>query len=103
MPKVDHFDWDDGNRDKCRKHGVSIAEIEAVLAAPEAVSRSDAAHSGDEPRRIAIGRGAEGRPIFVGLTERWRDGRILLRPITARYMHAKEARRYEALARDEDR
>jgi uncharacterized DUF497 family protein len=25
------FDWDDGNRTHCRKHGVSIAEIEALL------------------------------------------------------------------------
>jgi predicted DNA binding CopG/RHH family protein len=26
------FDWDDGNRRKCQKHGLSIAEIEHVLA-----------------------------------------------------------------------
>jgi uncharacterized DUF497 family protein len=25
------FDWDAGNLEKCQKHGVSIAEIEAVL------------------------------------------------------------------------
>jgi hypothetical protein len=25
------FDWDRGNRAHCRKHGVSIAEIEALL------------------------------------------------------------------------
>lgn len=28
---ADGFDWDAGNRDKCQKHGVSIAEIEAFL------------------------------------------------------------------------
>ena len=25
------FDWDRGNRDKCRKHGVSLAEIEQIF------------------------------------------------------------------------
>jgi uncharacterized protein len=25
------FNWDNGNRAHCRKHGVSIAEIEALL------------------------------------------------------------------------
>jgi len=28
------FDWDSGNRDKCQKHGVSIAEIEGLFAKP---------------------------------------------------------------------
>jgi hypothetical protein len=28
---VDGFDWDDGNRSKCQKHGMSIAEIEALF------------------------------------------------------------------------
>src|SRR4029077_18664537 len=26
------FDWDDGNRQKCLKHGLSVVEIEYVLA-----------------------------------------------------------------------
>jgi len=26
------FDWDRGNRKKCQKHGVSIAEIESLFA-----------------------------------------------------------------------
>jgi hypothetical protein len=30
--QVSGFDWDDGNRAKCQKHGVSIAEIEALFA-----------------------------------------------------------------------
>jgi uncharacterized DUF497 family protein len=28
----DGFDCDDGNREKCQKHGVAIAEIEAFFA-----------------------------------------------------------------------
>jgi uncharacterized DUF497 family protein len=31
--EFDGFDWDHGNRDKCRKHGVSIGEIESLLTA----------------------------------------------------------------------
>jgi uncharacterized DUF497 family protein len=28
---ADDFDWDDGNRTKCEKHGLSAEDIEAVL------------------------------------------------------------------------
>ena len=31
--EFDGFDWDDGNREKCQRHGVSIAEIEHALSA----------------------------------------------------------------------
>ena len=30
--RVQGFDWDGGNRAKCQKHGVSIAEIEALFS-----------------------------------------------------------------------
>jgi uncharacterized DUF497 family protein len=30
--KLAGFDWDDGNRTKCQKHGVTIAEIESFSA-----------------------------------------------------------------------
>jgi len=29
--EVGGFDWDDGNRTKCQRHGVAIAEIEALF------------------------------------------------------------------------
>jgi uncharacterized DUF497 family protein len=84
------FGWDDGNREKCRKHGLTSAAIEHVLTHGAPVA-PDVAHSGDEQRFIAIGRTAEGRPVFVAFC--WRGAR--LRPISARCMHAREARRYE--------
>ena len=28
------FDWDDGNSEKCRKHGMTLEEVEHVLLAP---------------------------------------------------------------------
>ena len=88
------FDWDRANREKCRKHGVSMAEIEALFEGAPAV-REDPAHSGTEARRLAIGRNAAGRWMFVAFTYRERGDATYIRPISARYMHAKEVRRYE--------
>lgn len=89
------FDWDDGNREKCRKHGVSIEEIEHVLSDRPLVA-PDIRHSGPEDRFVAVGRTPAGRPLFVAFTIRGRDGRDLLRPVSARYMHRREIARYEA-------
>ncbi|MDI4665390.1 BrnT family toxin [Xanthobacter autotrophicus] len=92
--KIAGFDWDEGNRDKCRKHGVSLAEIEALFHAAPAVY-PDPAHSGTEERFLAIGPGKAGRMIFVAFTLRGKEGGTFIRPISARYMHAKEVRHYE--------
>lgn len=89
------FDWDEGNDAKCRKHGVSRAEVEALLSDDPAVA-PDTAHSADEDRYIAVGRNGGGRPMFVAFTVRLRGGLLLLRPVSARYMHAKESERYAA-------
>src|SRR5271170_2071366 len=32
--EFDGFDWDEGNRAKCQKHGVSVAEIEGLFRRP---------------------------------------------------------------------
>jgi uncharacterized DUF497 family protein len=89
------FDWDEGNRAKCQRHGVPLVEIEALLLGDPAVA-PDLQHSADEYRFIAAGRNSAGRAMFVAFTVRVRDGRRLLRPVTARYMHAKESERYDA-------
>ena len=88
------IDWDEGNREKCQKHGVSLAEIEDVLTANPRFA-PDAAHSAAEDRFIAVGRTAENRPVFVAFTFRVKAGRMFVRPVSARYMHGKEAERYE--------
>ena len=88
------FDWDDGNREKCQQHGVSIAEIETLFLAGPRVA-PDVRHSDVEQRLIAIGRNSEGRALFVAFTLREKDGRQLVRPVSSRYMHRKEADRYE--------
>jgi uncharacterized DUF497 family protein len=88
------FDWDAGNREKCRKHGVSTAEIEAMLSKPFAVF-PDPAHSGIEERFKAIGTNEIGRYIFAVFTLRSRSDGLLIRPISARYMRRKEVVHYE--------
>ena len=91
---VSEFDWDDGNRAKCQAQGVSPAEVEALFDRPVLVI-PDEAHSRDERRQRAIGKTARGRSVFLVFTVRERDGKRLIRPITARYMHRKEVVSYE--------
>ena len=93
------FDWDAGNRDKCRKHGLTREEIEWALTHGARVA-PDPKHSLTEQRFIAVSRTQAGRPVFVAFC--WRGAR--LRPISARYMHAREVARYEQAfgSRDDD-
>jgi uncharacterized protein len=91
---VSEFDWDDGNKDKCQKHGVSLAEIEAVFQGRLHVF-PDAAHSKAEIRYLGIGQTATCRYVFIAFTVRDHEAKRLIRPISARYMHAKEVKHYE--------
>jgi uncharacterized DUF497 family protein len=91
---VSGFDWDDGNRIKCQKHGVSIAQIEALFMQNPRIAPAPK-RSADEDRLIAVGRTSAGRPVFVAFTIRTKDKRRLIRPVTARYMHSKEIEAYE--------
>ena len=43
----------------------------------------------------AIGKTKEGRAVFIVFTLRKRGKDVLIRAISARYMHAKEVRHYE--------
>jgi uncharacterized protein len=95
MAEAAGFDWDDGNREKCRKHGLSIDEIEQILAHSESFIVPSLRSADYESRFIAIGRTTEGRWAFVVFTPRQDEGRLIWRPISARYMHKKEIARYE--------
>ncbi len=77
------FDWDQGNRSKCQKHGVSPSTIESLFAGPVAIL-PDAEHSESERRFRAIGRTKQGRSVFVVFTLRRRDDDVPIRPISAR-------------------
>lgn len=92
---IDGFDWDSGNLQKCQKHGLSVAEIEAFLLSDPRTA-PDLKHSDREDRLMAVGRDSRGRAVFVVFTIRIRGGRRLIRPLTARYMHRAEIEGYEA-------
>ena len=92
--QVDGFGWDRGNRDKCQKHGVSIEEIESLFFG-DARGGPDARNSRQEQRFRAVGRTDKGRALFVVFTMRRRGDGLLIRPISARYMHRKEIEAYE--------
>jgi uncharacterized DUF497 family protein len=94
IERVCGFDWDGGNRAKCARHGVSMAEIEELFRG-EVWIFPDPAHSLRETRFLGIGRTLAGRPVFVAFTYRVRDGERWLRPISARFMHAKEVRHFQ--------
>src|SRR5215475_8464285 len=95
------FDWDSGNRAHCQKHGVSIAEIEALFRGAPRVA-PDPKHAQLEDRLIAVGRTAQGRPLFVAFTIREKFGQRVIRPVSARYLHEKEIRNYEAQGSSND-
>lgn len=92
--RVSGFDWDEGNRAKCQKHGVSIMEIEDLFVHSPRIA-PDPKHSTDEDRFIAVGRTSTGRLAFVAFTIRTKNKRRLIRPVTARYMHVKEIAAYD--------
>jgi uncharacterized protein len=95
FPAIRGFDWDDGNRDKCQKHGMSIEDIEAVFIRPVLIF-PDRENASGERRLKAIGIAPAGRHAFIIFTWRAeRDGSALLRPISARYMHKSEVEAYE--------
>jgi uncharacterized protein len=83
------FEWDNGNTAKCEKHGVSRDEIEALFSNAPLIG-PDIAHSAKETRFRALGRTGSGRAVFLVFTMRNVAAHTLIRPISARYLHAKE-------------
>jgi hypothetical protein len=92
--QFDGFDWDQGNRAKCQKHGLTMEAIEGLFSRPLAIL-PDIAHSKAEHRFRAIGRTEQGRGIFIVFTLRRKGEAELIRPVSARYMHRKEMESYE--------
>lgn len=88
------FDWDAGNRSKCQKHEVTIEQIETLFRGPIRVF-PDPAHSMTEIRHLGIGP-TDGRYVLVAFTIRDIAGQRFIRPISVRFMHAKEVEHYEA-------
>ena len=92
--KVAGFDWDEGNWPKCAKHGMTKSEIEEVFRLGPVVL-PDRMPLTDETRFNAVGKTLAGRFAFVVFTQRSHGGVVLIRPISARFMHRKEIETYE--------
>lgn len=58
----------------------------------------DLSHSQSEERFKAVGRTDNGRHVLFVFTLRAREARTLIRPISARFMHAKEIEHFEKAA-----
>lgn len=92
--EFDGFDWDNGNSEKCLKHGVSLVQIEELFSRKILVA-PDVTHSLLENRFRAIGTTKEERYIFIIFTMRQNGKMLLIRPISARFMHKKEIKAHE--------
>ena len=88
------FEWDAGKREKRRKHGVSVGTIKTPFTRPMAVF-PDLKHATAETRFIGIGKANNGGHVLVVFTLREGDDGVLIRPVSARYMHKKEIEHYE--------
>ncbi|MEK2644077.1 BrnT family toxin [Bdellovibrio sp. BCCA] len=85
------LEFDEGNRNKLSKHGLSAADIERFFK-NNPVYANDDSHSSEEQRYIAFG-SLDSRFVFVAFTVRANNGRLLIRPISARYARPKEIRK----------
>jgi uncharacterized DUF497 family protein len=92
VPDPGNFDWDDGNRTKNSKHGVSNEEIESIFHQERFIfvgKITEPPHN--EWRGLILGRGVSGRALTLIFTRRGDR----LRPISCRPMREKERRLYE--------
>jgi len=92
------FDWDAGNRNKSRKHGVATEDVEALLARPVLLAGRIADPERIEARWLLLGRDDRGRPLALVFTRRGDR----LRAISCRPMRRMERRVYEEAASGEE-
>jgi uncharacterized DUF497 family protein len=91
-PDFEGFDWDAGNRDKNRKHGVESWECEQLFFNKPILVMDDPKHSESEDRFSAFGRTDGGRKLVVVFTKRGKNMRV----ISARDMNRRERKFYES-------
>ena len=81
------IEWDDGNRDKCQTHGVSIAEIEELLLSGTLKVFPDPTEH--EERKRGVGQTTAGRNVFLVL-DRQGDRQRLEVSSYQRPLHARK-------------
>ena len=78
-----------------KKHGVSFEEAATVFADPDALDWDDPEHSQAEIRSERLGASVTGRVLIVSYTpRRMRDGKEIIRIISARQATRKERQAY---------
>ena len=83
------FAWDSANHLKCQEHGVSVAEVEHVLAHAATLIVPDLKNSRAEPRFLAIGQ-TEEWAIRLGRFHAEANRRRNTRAAYQRTLHAQE-------------
>lgn len=91
---ITEFEWDQGNSDKPKKHGLTMEETEEAFLDENKVTFSDWQHSLAEPRVTLLGKTKKGRLLNITYTVRGNKVRV----ITARTINRKEVQLYEKAA-----
>lgn len=97
LPKVTNFDWDKGNLEHVKKHGVMPSECEETFFNEPLLINKDKSHSKQEQRFQSLGKTNDGRLLFISFTIR----RDKIRPISARDQNKKERTAYKGGEKDE--
>lgn len=85
------FEWDKGNSEKPKKHGLTLEETEEAFFDENKVIFADWKHSRIEPRITLLGKTKKNR--LLNITYTVRNDKI--RVITARAINKKEVELYE--------
>lgn len=85
------FEWDKGNNEKPKKHGLTLGETEETFFDKNKVTFKDILHSGREERFRILGKTKKGKLLFVVFTKR----NSKIRVVTARRINKKEVYLYE--------
>lgn len=88
------FEWDKGNSDKPKKHGLTLEETEEVFFDEGRVIFADWEHSKIEQSITLLGKTKKGKLLNVTYTNR----KNKIRVITARSINKKEVKLYEESA-----
>ena len=95
IKELAEFEWDKGNIDKNKKHGVEDKEAEEAFFDKHRFIFKDEVHSQNEERLRILGKTKRGRLLFVVFTKRGAKIRI----ISARDINKKEVYIYEKKAK----
>ena len=89
--EVSGFEWDEGNSNKPKKHGLTLEETEEAFFDDNKIIFADWKHSVTEQRTTLLGKTKKGK--LLNITYTIRDSKI--RIITARPLNKKEVKLYE--------